>query len=161
MNRLDLCAFQSLTRNNRALGIMPEVVNMRWRPARRDRDVQLRDEGMEYNANRAWVHRPPAYEREYRRVGRRAGHPQRSSVHERVEARGQARPHGKQSGLGEFCLADYQNIPIAVHVSPTQSSDLPNPQPKAEEKAENRRISGAAERRVVPIGKLRREADKL
>lgn len=23
MNRLDLCAFQSLTRNNRALGIMP------------------------------------------------------------------------------------------------------------------------------------------
>ena len=26
MNRLDLCAFQSLTRNNRALGIMPQRV---------------------------------------------------------------------------------------------------------------------------------------
>ena len=137
-----------------------QVVDMRWRSARRDRDVQLRDQGMEYNADRAWVHRSAADEREYRRVGRCAGHLYRSSVHEGVETCGQARPHGNQPGLGEFCLADDQNIPIAVDVSPTQSSNLPNAQPEAEEQAKDRRISRAAERRGAPIGKPSGQVDK-
>src|SRR5260370_31191304 len=124
---------RSMTRNNRALGIMAQVVNMRWRSVRRDRDVQLRDQGMEYNADRAWVHRSAAYEREYRRVGRCAGHLYRSSVHEGVEACGQARPPWDEPGFGEFCLADDQDIPVAVDGSPTQSSNLPDAKAEAEE----------------------------
>src|SRR5260370_22529409 len=121
-----------MARNNPGLGIMAQVVNMRWRSVRRDRDVQLRDQGMEYNADRAWVHRSAAYEREYRRVGRCAGHLYRSSVHEGVEAGGQARPHGNEPGFREFCLADDQDIPFAVHVSPTQSSNIPDAKAQAE-----------------------------
>src|SRR5260370_40160226 len=105
---------------------------MGLRAVRRDRDVQLRDQGMEYNADRAWVHRSAAYEREYRRVGRCAGDLYRSSVHEGVEAWGQGRPHGKEPGFGEFWLADDKDIPVAGEVFPKQSNNLPRTKAQAE-----------------------------
>jgi hypothetical protein len=49
-------------------------------------------------------------------------------------------------------LADDQDIPVAVDVSPTQSSNLPDAKAEAEEQAEDRRVSRPAQRRGAPIG---------